>query len=426
VRIFDIDQWQEVFSSLRQHRLRAFLTACGVFWGVFMLLLMLGFGNGLEHGVSKNLTGFATKSVFIWGQQTRKPYQGRAAARRVQLTDADTRALAQLPGIRALAPRVQLGGWQDGNNVSFGSKTGNFGVMGDTPAFARVEGVQLERGRFLNARDLEERRKVAVIGSDVARILYGSQPATAPLASLGPVGQWLEIRGVQFQVVGVAHSERPGEDGERANNMLHVPLSTFQHAFNAHNRVGWFALLVHEGASTTVVEQQALSVLKERHGIDPTDEQALGSYNAGEGFDKVERLFRSLRFFIWFVSVATLCAGALGVSNVLLISVKQRTREIGIKKAIGATPWEIVSAVMQEAVVLTLAAGYLGIVGGVVAVEAAGRALSGLDGPLHTPTVEIGAALIAAGVLLAVGALAGLMPALHAARIRPVLALRAE
>lgn len=417
MKLFDLDQWQEVFTSLHQHRLRTVLTACGVFWGVFMLLLMLGFGTGLQHGVSKNLTGFATKSVFIWGQQTRKAYHGRATGRRVQLTNSDAQALAQVPGIGALAPRMQLGGWLDGNNVSVGSKTGNFGVMGDTPAFARVENVQLTRGRFINGRDMRERRKVAVVGADVVRVLFEGQDA---------LGQWLQIRGVQFLIVGIAHSELPGEEGERANNLLHIPLSTFQQTFNAPNKVGWFALLVEPGVSTKVVERAALGALKARHSIDPLDEQALGSYDAGAAFDKVERLFRGMRFFIWFVSIATLGAGALGVSNVLLISVKQRTREIGIKKALGATPMSIVVSVLQEAVVLTLAAGYLGIVGGVFAIEGVARAVAGRDGPLHAPSVDVPVALLAALVLLVVGVLSGLVPALHAARIRPVIALRAE
>jgi putative ABC transport system permease protein len=383
-----------------------------------MLLVMLGFGNGLEHGVQRNMAGFITRSLFIWGQQTSKAYRGHPAHRGVQLRNADSDALlGRVQGIEALGPRMQLGGWMEGNNVSAGARTGNFNVMGDVPAYARIEGITPSSGRFINVRDMAERRKVTVIGSEAARVLFGSTLV---------VGEWLRIQGVPFQVIGVVDSELPGDEGERAKNTLHVPLATFQLAFNMPDKVGWYALLVAPDQDAAVVEQAALATLRSRHEVDPTDEQALGSYNGARGYDKLGTLFRSLRFFVWFVSIATLLAGALGVSNVLLISVKQRTREIGIKKAIGATPWTIVSTILQEALVLTLTSGYLGLAAGVAAIEWADRVLTLPGSPLSRPSVELEAALGAALLLIAIGALAAVVPALHAARIRPAVALRAD
>ncbi len=417
--MFDLDKWQEVLHTLRRNKLRTVLTAAGVLWGIFMLVLMLGFGNGLERGVMQNMVGFVSNSVYVWGQRTSKPYQGLAPGRRIRFTTQDIQAIqSSVSGIAALAPRNQLGGWQDGNNVSFGSKTGNFGVMGDYPELIEVDNIEVVEGRFLNRADMDDRRKVTVIGQHVREVLF--EPGRSP------IGEYVKIRGLFFRVVGVQRSSLPGQEGERGNSTLYVPFSTFQVAFNNGNRVGWFAVAAHPDVPGPELEAAMRRALSVTHRVHPDDKQAFGSYNAAEKFNRMQSLFIGVKAFIWFVSIATLMAGALGVSNIMLISVKERTREIGVRKTLGATPAAIVWMVLQEAVVLTVLAGYLGLFLGVVALEAVASLVPAGSGPLAAPSVDLNVAVIAAAVLLVLGAVAGVAPARQAAKIRPVVALRSE
>ncbi len=417
--MFDLDKWLEVLHTLRRNKLRTVMTAAGVLWGIFMLVLMLGFGNGLQRGVMHNMAGFVSNSVYVWGQRTSKAYQGFAPGRRIRFTTRDVDAIRdQVPGIFALAPRNQLGGWRDGNNVTYGEKTGNFGVMGDYPELEYVENIEILSGRFVNHADMLGKRKVTVIGEQVQKVLFPPEQ--------DPVGEYVKIRGVFFRVVGVQRSTLPGQEGDRQNSTLYVPFSTFRVAFNAGDNVGWFAVAARPDVSGERLERAIRKVLMVNHRVHPEDDQAIGSFNAAEKFGRMQSLFGGVRFFIWFVSVATLMAGALGVSNIMLISVKERTREIGVRKALGATPASIVWMVLQESVVLTALAGYLGLFVGVVALEIAGKLVAGGDGPLAAPSVDFSVALICAGILVGLGLLAGLAPARHAAKIRPVLALRAE
>jgi putative ABC transport system permease protein len=417
--VFDLDNWQEVLSTLRKNPLRTVMTAWGVFWGTFMLVLMLGFGNGLEHGVKKNMLGFSPNNVYMWGSRTGKPFKGMPMGRWVKLKLDDMDSIRRsVRDLDALAPRIQLGGWQDGNNVTFGEKTANFGVMGEYPEFAVVEHVNLEDGRFINRLDFDHRRKVAVIGAGVKRILFPD--------GMDPLGQFIKIKGVHFQVVGVTGSERAGEQGDRDNNTVQIPFSTFQAAFNSGDRVGWFAARAREGAEPDGFDQELRRAIASSQGFDPTDKLALGSFNTATPYGRVQTLFSGIRFFIWFVSIATLLAGALGVSNIMLVSVKERTREFGLRKALGATPSTIVRQVLQESTVLTALAGYLGVVVGVLTLELARRFVGNGQGPLGAPSVDIGAALVATLFLSASGIVAGIAPARHAARIQPVVALRSE
>jgi len=417
--MFDLDKWHEIFSTLRHNKLRTAMTACGVFWGVFMLVMMLGFGTGLERGVSKNMIGFVTNSVYMWGQRTSMAYKGLQPGRRVRFSNSDIEALRRgLDGLSALAPRIQLGGWREGNNVAYGSKTGNFGVMGDYPELGVIESIRPTAGRFINELDMRQRRKVVVIGDQVRRVLFEDEQE--------PIGKYLKIRGVHFQVIGVYASARPGEQGERANGTLHVPFTTFQTTFNAMNQVGWFAVEAKPDISAADVEQRARDLLKAQHGVHPEDDRAIGSFNAAETFNRVDSLFVGVRFFIWFVSIATLFAGALGVSNIMLISVKERTKEIGVRKALGATPASVISLVIQESALLTGLSGYCGLVVGVLTLELAESTLARGNGPLGAPSIDLTAALVATLVVAVTGVIAGIAPARHAARIQPVEALRSE
>jgi putative ABC transport system permease protein len=416
--LFDLDTWQEIWATLRKNRLRALLTASGVFWGLFMLILMLGLGRGLEQGTRNNLADLAPRALYVWAQRTGMPYRGLQPGRHVRFENDDVARVAAIPGVEHVSARLRFGGWRDSARVSYEGRTGAVNVLGDMPAYAKIEPLIMVRGRFLNDPDQKEARKVVVIGRQARTVLFEDK---------NPLGEWIEVNGVHLRVVGELKSQKGGEDGDRMDNSVFLPFSTFQQAFNQPNRVGWFTIGVHPNANSGLVERNVRRVLAERHRVHPEDDQALGSFDAAEQFDKIQGLFRGIRGFVWFVGTLTLFAGALGVSNILLISVKERTREIGVRKAIGATPGSIVRLILQEAMALTLLSGYLGLVAGVAALEAISSYLARLEGaPLSRPEVDIQAALFAVGALTIAGAVAAIVPARHAARIAPVEALRAE
>jgi putative ABC transport system permease protein len=415
--MIDLDSWHEVFSTLQKNVLRTSMTAWGVFWGTFMLVAMLGFGAGLEAGVNRNMLGFMGNNVYAWGQATTRAFGGLAPGRPIRLDTEDAVALRQLPGVVAVAPSIDLGGWRDGNNVSFEDKTANFGVRGEYPDLARVAVEHPYEGRFVNELDMAQRRKVAVLGETVRRTLFGDTD---------PIGKYVGIRGVHFQVVGLLHSEQPGDEGDRNNSTVVVPFTTFQAAFNTGSRVGGMGIRLADDVDSEQAERLIRSSLSTRHRVHPDDANAVGSFNLSKQHRRAQNMFKGIRAFVWFVCVATLMAGALGVSNIMLISVKERTREFGVRKALGATPGSIIRLVLAEAAVLTSLAGYLGVVFGVAALELVSRWASSQRGPLGAPSIDLSAALVAALVIIVSGVLAGLAPARHAARIQPVAALRAE
>ncbi len=421
--ILDRDSWQEIWSVIRKNRLRTALTALGVFWGIFMLLVMVGAGNGLEKGVRRSMRGFATNAIFLWAERTSLPHNGLAPGRRITFDNDDIEPLRLLPGIRYLAPRNQLGGHRGANNVSRGAKTAAFEVVGDYPEIAHVQSVVLKSGRHLNHLDVVESRKVAVIGKRVRELLFEEGE--------DPLGQSILIQGVYFQVVGTFESAGTGDEAERMGTTLYTPFSTFQRAFNLGHEVGWFAMTVDPSFRSADVEKAAKRLLAARHQVAPDDTEAMGAFNAEREFQKMSNLFFGIRALIWFVGTATLLAGVVGVSNIMLISVKERTKEIGVRKALGATPSMIVGQILQESVMLTAIAGYLGVSVGVGVLELAGlvvaRAAQGSEPPMFAnPQIGLDVALVATAVLVVSGALAGLIPARNAARVNPVIALRSE
>jgi putative ABC transport system permease protein len=416
--MLDLDTWQEVFSTLQKNILRTAMTAWGVFWGTFMLVIMLGIGSGLQHGVARSMSSLAANNVFLWGDRTSVPYAGLAPGRRIQLDLEDADALRELPGVVAVAPTVELGGWRNGNNVTYRDQVGNFGVRGETPEFLRVVVDSPYLGRFINETDMAERRKVVVIGEATRRMLMPD--------NVDPIGEFLQIRSLYFQVVGVMASQQAGDDAERGDNTILMPLSTFQTVFNAKGRVSGIAVRLQSDQDAEVMEQTLRRTLKLRHRADPEDRRAVNAFNLSKQNQRVLNLFSGVNSFVWFVCICTLLAGALGVSNIMLISVKERTREFGVRKALGATPGSVVRLVLQEASVLTALAGYLGVFAGVIGLELMARYATSRDGPLAAPSIDLNAALIATLVLVFAGLLAGIAPARHAARIRPVVALRSE
>ena len=417
--LFDRDHWGEIYEALRGNKLRTALTAFGVFWGIFMLMVMLGSGNGLWNGVRRGFSDGATNSVFIWSQRTSKPWRGLPPGRAVQLEIGDADAIrAEVPEVEVICPRNQLGGFRGGNNVARGTRTGAFSVMGDLPEIARVQAVPIVAGRFLNALDVKERRKVAVIGTRVRELLFEAKE--------DPLDSSIRINGVYFKVIGVFKPNRTGDDRDDEAQTIFVPFSTFQSAFNFADRVGWFALISKDGVPASQAEAKVLALLRERHRIAPDDARALGHFNLEEEYGQIQGLFAGIRTLVWIVGIGTLAAGVIGVSNIMLVIVRERTNEIGVRRAVGATPWSVMSQIVFESLVLTGVAGYLGLVAGIVVVEIAAQVVSGMDAEMfRNPEVSFRSAVQTLGILVACGILAGLIPARRAVKISPVEALRA-
>lgn len=417
--MFDRDKWQEIYSSLKKNKLRTIMTAFGVFWGIFMLIIMLGSGNGLENGVKKNFGGTATNSIFVWTQRTSVPYMGLPKGRNFNMKNEDMQALTdKVEELEHLAPRNQLRGYGSGNNVSHGTKSGNFSVMGDYPQIRHINPMEILNGRFLNHLDIKERRKVVVIGTNVRDVLF---------ADKDPINQNVKINGVYFKVIGVWKSKKSGNNGEQDSQTLYIPFTTFQKAFNYGNVVGWIAAMAKKDSDADLVENKIMSVLKSRHKVAPSDDRAFGAFNAKKEFERFNGLFKGISMLIWVVGTGTLIAGVIGVSNIMLIIVKERTKEIGIRRAIGATPTSIVSQIILEAITLTSLAGYFGLVLGIVLTEFLSNAIGDNGGGMFiNPTIDLRIAITALCILIISGAFAGLIPARKAIKIKPIDALRAD
>ncbi|WP_394849421.1 ABC transporter permease [Pendulispora brunnea] len=417
-RLLDLDTWEEVWSTLRRNKLRVFLTAWGVFWGTLMLTLLLGFGTGLQNGVNRDFMGLAHYIIFINADKTLLAYEGQGPGRQIKLFNEDIDAVRSIHGVQLVAPRLNLGNWGDGQNVTAGAKTAHAMVGGTTPDYPLLEPLELLYGRHLDTWDQTDERKVAVIGQKVAHILYGEE---------SPVGRYLSFRGVFFRIVGEVRSLRTGQRADRTDNSIFVPLSTAQRAFNQHRMVTWVAVALAPDASPADVQKESVTRLRKRHHVHPDDPQGIRSFNLAAEYRRITGLFSGIRLFVWFVSIATLLAGALGVGNILLITVKERMQELGIRKALGATPSSILNMVIAESLVVTLLAGYAGVVFGVGLLEMASRVTSKMpQAPLSAPEVDLEVVLGAAAILLLSGLLAALIPASYAARIHPIEALRAE
>jgi putative ABC transport system permease protein len=415
--LFDADRWREVFDTLGANKLRTGLTAFGVLWGIFMLIIMLGAGSGLYYGVTSEFQGFATNSLYVWTQRTTMPYKGLPSGRWFSMNNEDTKAIRELvPEARVIAPRNEVGGWRGSANVTRGINTGAYGIKGDYPEVVEIQPFDIQEGRLLNQMDIDQKRKVAVIGAKVVNDLYESGEEI--------IGSHIRINGVYFTVVGVIKTKKAGREAEDDAQSIFVPLSAFQQAFNYGNLVSYYGFMPIDGVTVAELQEKVLKVLKERHRVHPNDEFAFGTNNNEEEFAEYANVFTGINFLIWFVGTLTLIAGIIGISNIMLVIVKERTKEIGIRRAIGASPLSIVSQIVLEALVLTSMAGYIGIVLGVWVVEYAGPMIE--DESFQNPQIDFNTILIALGVLIISGCAAGFLPAYRALEIKPVEALRTE
>ena len=420
--MFDLDRWQEIYHVLRKNKLRTFLTAFGVFWGIFMLVIMLGSGNGLQNGVTQNFGDMATNSIFVWAQQTSVPYKGFSRGRSFNFENRDADALrAGIPEIKYLAPRTNVGGYNGISTAMRGLKSGEFAMFGDYPEYNLIDPVNITHGRFINDLDIKEKRKVVVIGQRVREILFEPKE--------DPMNQYIRINGMYFKVVGICTSKRTGEQASQENQRIFMPFTTLQRTFNYGNAVGFFAVTAKKDAPVTAMEDKVISLLKKQHSVAPSDENAIGHFNLKKEFDKMTGLFFGIRLLVWIVGTGTLLAGVIGVSNIMLVVVKERTKEIGIQRALGASPRVVISQIITESIVLTTFAGYFGLATGVGILELINWLLtkSGANTEMFVhPGVNFNVAITALTILIISGALAGFIPARRAVSVKPIDALRYE
>ncbi|HNQ82110.1 MAG TPA: ABC transporter permease [Bacteroidales bacterium] len=411
--IFDWDKWQEIFETMKKNRLRTFLTGFSVAWGIFMLIILLGSGNGLENGVKKAFEGDATNTLWINPGQTSTAYKGLKAGRVIQFTNEDYDLISrEIPNIYKISGRVNV--WQN-NTISYNKEYGNFDIIACHPDYGYYETIDITGGRFINEEDIRDFRKSVVIGKPVKEALFKDED---------PIGKYIQVSGVPFKVAGVFSDV----GGDRDMQRVYIPLSTAQRVFNLGNRIFNVSVVTKD---VTVEESREMAedvrqTLAQKHKFDPEDQRAVFVWNNLEEYKKLMTLFASIRMFIWIIGIGTIIAGVVGVSNIMMIVVKERTQEIGIRKAMGATPWSIVSLVLMESILITAFAGYVGLVMGVGLLELISPAFNNSDTFFKNPEVDIFIALGATIVMVVSGMLAGFVPARKAAAIQPIEALRYE
>lgn len=422
--MIDIEKWQEIYLTVKQHKLRTALTAFGVFWGIFMLVTLLGAGNALERGALDQFGG-RTNAVYIWsGSTTQLPYKGFPTGRRVTFSDHDIETIRQrVPDLDVVMGTNEVGGWNRAQYVVRGSESGGFITRGTFPEMARISSYGLSAGRFINPLDIEQRRKVAVLGPRVHQVLFAPDE--------NPIGQHIKIADIYFQVIGVFYPEIAGEGSRRDEELIFIPNTTLRAAFNQSPRSWSLTITPKPGVHAAVVEEQVKKVIQDINFLHPDDQGVIRSFNMQEEMNKVQGLFTGIRLFSWVVAIGTILAGVIGVGNIMLIVVKERTREIGLRKALGATPQSIVAMIVQESVVITAVSGYLGLVVGVFLLEGIGSALqaaSASDGNtmFARPEIDLQTALTALVILVIAGILASLLPASKAAKVNPIIALQDE
>ena len=420
--MFDLDLWKEIIDALKKNRMRSFMTAFGVFWGIFMLIIMSGTGRALENGIMDGIKAFATNSAFFWTERTSLPYEGFKRGRAWNYKNDDIQYLkANLSDVEYLSPRLFGPDSYGGDNTIRGNKTGAFNIYGDYPEFFKIDPWVPIKGRLLNEIDILQNRKVCIIGERVAEVMFDQGEE--------PVGEYLKINGVYFQVVGVVDPQtRVNINGGQKNEAIMIPFSTMQRTYNMGDVVHFFSVTSQPGVPVSKLESRIKELLKARHHIAPDDMQAVGSFNIEVEWIKYKGLFNGIQLLTWIVGIGTLLAGVIGVSNIMMVIIRERTQEIGIQRAIGATPSNVIIHIVAESVFLTVLAGYIGLALGVGLLEALNAVLetAGDEMFFRRPEISFSMAIAALLVLVLSGIFAGMIPARRAVRIKPIDAIREE
>jgi len=419
--IFDRDTWQEIFGSIQKNKVRTIITVIGVLWGIFIYIALSGSANGLDNGFEREFENIAMNSMFVWAQRTSIPYEGFKTGRNPQLKLKDAQTLRNnIPEIQFIAPRNVRGVFDgsSGSQIVRGAKSGTYNIYGDFPEYTKIATKKIyNKGRFINQSDIDNARKVCVIGERTQKELFEEEEE--------PVGKFVRIDDIYFQVIGVHKYIQGG--GFESDGDVFIPFATFKKLYNTGENVEWFTIAAYDDADVIQVEKDVKQTLKRIHRVSPKDERAFGSFNLGEVFNRIMGFARGMTFLSLIVGIATIIAGVIGIGNILLISVKERTKELGVRRALGATPSEVRMQIILESVFLTVIAGIFGIVLGAFVLAGINAGTANLeDFPYTNPTVPISFVLGALAIMVTLGTLIGLIPAQRAVSIKPIDALREE
>ena len=420
--IFDKDTWQEIFGSIGQNKLRTVITIIGVLWGIFLYILLSGIAKGVDNGFEQRFERISSNSLFVWTQNTSIPYLGFKIDRRwnIKLNDVETLKM-EIPEIKNIAPRIQKGNWgSQGASVTNGQKNGTYNIYGDYPILKVVSQKDIyDGGRFINHLDIKEERKVCVIGERTKKELFSDD--------INPIGKYININNIYFKVIGIHKFVDEGGGSFADDGDIHVPFSTFKRLYNTGDIVGFLLIAGFDDVDILKVERQVKNLLKKIHNVHPDDERAIGAFNLGALFTRIKNFANGMSFISLVIGVATILAGVIGIGNILLISVKERTKEIGIRRAIGASPNHIRKQIILESVFLTVVAGIIGIILGAFVLYVINIATQNLeDIPFTNATVPLYYIFAALLMMIGLGTLIGFVPAEKAISIRPIDALRDE
>lgn len=417
--LIDSNTWQEIFGSIRKNRTRTIITIIGVLWGIFVYIAMSGAAKGLDNGFKVTFQSLSVNSMIVWAQSTSIPYNGYKTGRRLTLDLADVEALKKgIPEIKDIAPRNAQGNFgTTSSRVVHGSKNGQYTIYADYPDFANIMSMEIyDGGRFINNEDIQQSRKVCVLGERSKAELFEE--------SEDPIGAYVKIDDLYFQVIGVNKFNNSISFNQDSD--IYIPFSTFKKLYNTGDKVNYFIVAAYDEADVVQVEKDVKATLKRRHQVSPEDERAFGGFNLGEMFQRFMGFAEGMTFLSLIVGIATILAGVIGIGNILLISVKERTKEIGVRRALGATPGEVKVLIILESVFLTVVAGIFGIVLGALVLNGIGSMTEGGDFPYANPTVPIPYVLGALAIMILLGTLIGMIPAQRAVSIKPIDALREE
>ena len=420
--IFDKDTWQEIFGSIGQNKLRTVITIIGVLWGIFLYILLSGIAKGVDNGFEQRFERISSNSLFVWTQNTSIPYLGFKIDRRwnIKLNDVETLKM-EIPEIKYIAPRIQKGNWgSQGASVTNGQRNGTYNIYGDYPILKVVSQKDIyDGGRFINHLDIKEERKVCVIGERTKKELFSDD--------INPIGKYININNIYFKVIGIHKFVDEGGGSFADDGDIHVPFSTFKRLYNTGDIVGFLLIAGFDDVDILKVERQVKNLLKKIHNVHPDDERAIGAFNLGALFTRIKNFANGMSFISLVIGVATIIAGVIGIGNILLISVKERTKEIGIRRAIGASPNHIRKQIILESVFLTVVAGIIGIILGAFVLYVINIATQNLeDIPFTNATVPLNYIFAALLMMIGLGTLIGFVPAEKAISIRPIDALRDE
>ncbi len=418
--MFDLDKWQEIWNTITANKVRSIMTGFGVFWGILMLVLLVGIGNAFEGGVMKGVKGFATNSCFFWTNATSEPYNGFRKGRNWVMNARDVEAIkAQVKGVEHVSP--MLFGESSSKNVVWGRKSTGAQVTGVYADHFKIQTQTVIHGRLFNDLDSKNQSKVALIGRTVAENLFEK--------GQNPVGEYIRVNGIYFQVVGVIRPNSQAQVGGDAKTSVYLPFSTMQKTFNKGDTIYFMSATAKPDVPVTIIEKQIKEIIKKNHNIAPKDDKASRSFNMEQEFKTFVNLFLGIRWLIWFVGIGTLMSGIIGVSNIMLVTVRERTREIGVRRALGAKPIAILIQVISESFVLTFIAGFGGLFLGAGILELVNMGMQGMpddDMIFIPPFVSFSTAMASISILIFSGLLAGFIPAMRALSIKAIDAIREE